>query len=64
MTVITLTSRQPSSRKPSKDSLAQHGSISRKRLQQHRLEDAIREAKGRTRRSFAKVDCPGLKCER
>lgn len=50
MTVITLTSRQPSSRGPSKDSLVQHGSISRERFQQRRPEDAIREAKERTMR--------------
>lgn len=41
MTVITLTSRQPSSRKPSKDSSARHGSISRKLLQQRHPEDAV-----------------------
>jgi len=57
MTIITLTSRQPSSRKLSKDFLAQHGSISRERFQQRRPKDAIHEAKERTTRSFAKIDC-------
>lgn len=62
MTVITLTSRQPSSRKPSKDSL--RPSVAIFRLQQRPPDDATRETEGRPTRSFAKVNRLGLNCER
>lgn len=63
MTVITLTSRQCSSWKPSKDSFVRHGSISRKTLSAAASRRCYSRGKGKNNEIILrKKICPGCSC--